>query len=449
MSAEQKPIYVVIDANIWLQDSNLLMRTAMGSALLYILKQSKGKIGLPEIIEEELTRNIVENGLKAIEQINKEFKSIEVIMGFRDSYEVPNKAQLEAAVKERLTDLEDVIIRIFFTFEHAKSALRRINEKTQPNGDKNQQFKDSAIWEAILELSDSHIIYFISDDNAFFKNRNKQTEELADNLLNECNKMGAKVSIYNNIASCLKALQQDVPSLDYSNIILTIDKLLNSGLRRELATEIGFEITTLAIEKSSLSAFFTEINGKLALSFELCYHCIDIQNNGEVERIEALLRAKGDCLYEIDTQKISDIKMDRERIYWVEPSGEAGRRGVVYASGTATITMGGSQQVNYTFREPVDFIRSPDLDRKKRVDKFRTKQDFFKQYSKEERAILEIFLEKYIETGFSVFQNIMDSIIKYPEFAQYGDAIKIITLFGEQENLEKALNQLQNLLYSV
>lgn len=93
-------------------------------------------------------------------------------------------------------------------------------------------------------------------------------------------------------------------------------------------------------------------------------------------------------MYEIDTQKIYDIKMDRERIYWVEPSGEAGRRAVVYASGTATI--GGSQQVNYTFREAVDFIRSPDLDRKKRVDKVRTKQDFFKQYSKEERAILEI-----------------------------------------------------------
>ena len=445
MSAEQKPICVVIDTNIWLQESSLLMRTAMGSALIYILKQSNGKIGIPEIIEEELTKNIVENGLKAIEQINKGFKSLEVIMGFRDSYEVPNKAQLEAAVKERLTDLDDVIIRIFFTFEHAKSALRRINEKTQPNGDKNQQFKDSAIWEAILELSDSHTIYFISDDNGFFKNRNQQTEELADNLLNECNKRAAKVSIYNNMASCLKALQQDVPSLDYSNIILTIDKLINSRLRRELATEIGFEITTLALEKSSLSAFFIEINGKLALSFELCYHCIDIQNNGEIERTEALLRAKGDCLYEIDTQKISDIKMDRERLYWVEPSGEAGRRGVVYASAT----MGGTEQVNYTFREPVDFIRSPDLDRKKRVDKVRTKQEFLKQYSKQERAILEIFLDKYIEAGFSVFHHIIDSIIKYPEFAQYGDAIKIITLFGEQEKLEKALNQLQNLLYSV
>ena len=36
MSAEQKPICVVIDTNIWLQESSLLMRTAMGSALIYI-----------------------------------------------------------------------------------------------------------------------------------------------------------------------------------------------------------------------------------------------------------------------------------------------------------------------------------------------------------------------------------------------------------------------------
>jgi hypothetical protein len=358
MSAEHKPICVVIDTNIWKQESNLLLRTPMGSALLYILRQSSGKIGLPEVLEEELIKHTLKSGLEAVEKINKGFKTIEVIMGFRSPYTVPDEAKLEAVVKERLTDLDDLFIRVPFTFEHAKSALRRINEESQPNGPKNQQFKDSAIWEAILTLLDSYTVHFISEDNAFFKGRESKKEKLADNLLNDCREIGGQVFIYNNMASCLKALQQDVPSLDYSNIILNIDKLINSRLRRELATERGFQITTLAREKSSLSAFLTEINGKLALSFELCYQCIDIQNNGEVERTEALFRAKGDCLYEIDTQIISDIEMDSERIYWVEPSGEAGRRGVVYASGT--ITIGGSEQVNYTFREPVDFIRSPD-----------------------------------------------------------------------------------------
>ncbi|MBE9188043.1 DUF4935 domain-containing protein [Microcoleus sp. LEGE 07076] len=160
MSVEQKPICVVIDTSIWRQDSNLLLRTPMGSALRYILKQSSGKIGLPEIIEEELTRNTVEQGLEAVEKINKGFKVIEVIMGCRCFYEVPDEAQLQATVTERLTDLNDLIIRIPFTFEHAKSALRRINEKSQPNGESNQQFKDSAIWEAILTLSNSYNYIF-------------------------------------------------------------------------------------------------------------------------------------------------------------------------------------------------------------------------------------------------------------------------------------------------
>jgi hypothetical protein len=86
MSAEQKPICVVIDANIWLKDSNLLLRTAMGSALLYILKRIEGKIGLPSILEEEVIRNTITEGVKAAEAIQKNFKIISVIMGDHDSY---------------------------------------------------------------------------------------------------------------------------------------------------------------------------------------------------------------------------------------------------------------------------------------------------------------------------------------------------------------------------
>ncbi|MBE9188042.1 hypothetical protein IQ270_26220, partial [Microcoleus sp. LEGE 07076] len=209
------------------------------------------------------------------------------------------------------------------------------------------------------------------------------------------------VSIYNNMASCLKVLQKNVPPLNYSDIILKIDSVINLRLKPELVSEIGFEIAGLAMKVSSVSAFFTEMKGKLALSFELYYHCNDVQHNGVNERKDAILRTKGDCLYELDNQMISDIKMDFERIYWVEPSGEAGRRGIVYASGT----MGGIEQVNYTFREPVDFIRFPNLDWKERVKKVRKdQQDFFKDYSKEARAVLETLLDKYAEEGVAALE---------------------------------------------
>lgn len=445
MSAEQKPICVVIDTSIWRQDSNLLLRTTMGSALIYILKQSSGKIGLPEIIEEELIKNTVERGLEAVEKVNQGFKALEIIRGFRCPYEVPDRAELEAAVRERLTELDDLIVRIPFTFEHAKSALRRINEKSQPNGESNQQFKDSAIWEAILSVLSLYTVHFISGDNHFFKDRKRDNEKLADNLLDDCIKMRGTVHIYNNMASCLKVLQKNVPPLDYSDILLKIDELINLILRRELASEIGFEITGLAIKLSSVSAFFTEIKGKLALNFELCYHCNDIQNNGEQERKDAILRTKGDCFYEFDTQIIGDIKMDFERMYWVEPSGEPGRRGNVYASAI----MGGSEQVNYTFREPIDFIRYPDMSWKERVKKVRKdKQDFFKQYSKEARSVLEIFLDKYVEEGVKALK-IPSSIIDHSEFEQYGNVFQIFEIFGGEQSLRETVKQLQDLLYSV
>lgn len=444
MSAEQKPICVVIDTNIWYQDSNLLLKTAMGSALLYILKQSNGKIGLPEIIEEEIIRNIVKTGIKSVETINKNFETIKLLMSSIKPYELPEKDKIEAIVIERLAELEDLIIRIPFTLEHAKSALRRVNEKTPPNDGKNQQFKDSAIWEAILTLLDSYIVYFITEDNGFFKGRDNKTEELADNLRTDCYNKGVNVYIYNSIATCLENLQKEVPPLDISNIIFKIDSLINHKLRQELLTEVGFQITELANEISSVLPFLTELKDKLALSFELFYNCIDIQNDDSNERKDAVLRIKGSCLYEFHTQTVSNPEVDFERIYWVEPSGELGRRGVVYASAV----IGGIERINYTFREPVDFILSPKSTWKERAREVRKNIQWFKQYNQEQKAVLETFLHKYEEKGIEALE-IPNSLIKYSEFNQYGDVFKIFNIFGTEEDLKKTITDLHKLLYPV
>ncbi|HEY9864537.1 MAG TPA: PIN domain-containing protein [Candidatus Obscuribacterales bacterium] len=442
MSAEQKPICVVIDTNIWCQDSNLLLKTAMGSALLYILKQSNGKIGFPEIIEEEIIRNTVKIGIESVEAINKNFETIKLLMSSIKPYELPEKDQIEAIVIERLAELEELIIRIPFTLEHAKSALRRVNEKTQPNGENNQQFKDSAIWEAILTLLDSYIVHFITSDNQFFRNKKRETEELADNLQTDCYNRGGNVYIYNNIATCLEKLQKEVPPLDISNIIFKIDNAINFKLRRELLTEVGFEITELAKEISLVLPFFTEFKDKLALSFELSYNCVDIQNAGGNERKNAILRIKGSCLYEFNTQILSNLEIDFERIYWEEPSGELGRRGVVYASAV----IGGLERINYTFREPVDFILSPKFTWKERAGKVRKNIQWFKQYNQEQKAVLETFLHKYEKKGIEALE-IPKSLLKYSEFNQYGDVFTIFKIFGTEENLKKVITELQKLLY--
>lgn len=353
MQEDNKQICVVIDTNILVSNSSLLLKTPLGSALLYILKRSNGRIGLPEIIEDEVIKHTIRVGREAIEKINSNFKTIEILMGGRSSYDLPDESQLENVARERFTELDPLIIRIPFTFDHAKSALRRINEKFPPN-DKDQQFKDSAIWEAILTLLNSYTVYFITNDNAFYKSRSADNGKLADNLLEDCRKIGGDVFIYKDVNSCLKVLRENVPPLDERSMIQTIDNIINPKLVRERILETGFEIVSLAIDLSSVSAFLTETMGKLALSFEIKYNLYDVQNIGEYERKEAILTAAGDCLYEPDTNIISDVRMDFERMSWLEPSGELGKRGIVYGyASTGMISFGGINQIQYTFREPL------------------------------------------------------------------------------------------------
>ncbi|MDZ8258174.1 PIN domain-containing protein [Nostoc sp. ChiQUE01b] len=349
MQQESKPICVVIDTNTWISDSNLFLKTPLGAALLYILKRSNGYIGLPELIEDEVIKHTIRVGREAIQKINSNFKKIEIILGSRSTYELPNENQLESVARERFIELDHLIIKIPFSFEQAKAAVKRINECSQPNGEKNQQFKDSVIWEAILTLVNDYTVHFITQDNAFYKNRRADSGYLAENLLNDCQNLGSFVHIYQDIKSCLKQLQHSLPPLDYQSIILAIDSVINPNLQRQVVAEIGFEIVSLASELSTISAFITEMIGKLALSFEINYYLSDVHNTDDNERKNALLRVGGDCLYEFNSNSISDVKMDFERMTWLEPSGELGKRGIVYMSAT----LGGDNQAKYMFREPL------------------------------------------------------------------------------------------------
>jgi|GEM_PF-468972 len=448
MSAIQKPICVVMDANIWLKDSNLLLKTAIGSALLYTLKEVDGKIGLPSIVEEEITRHIIAKGVKAAELIQKNFKNILVIMGYHEPYTVPSETEIKLVVEASIKKLENLFHRIPFSFEHAESALKKINEKLPPS-DPHQQFKDCAIWEATLELSSSYTVYFVTEDQAFYKGKTSQINNLAKNLYLECQRQGGIVHIYPDLASCLKEIQKARPPFDLNCLIVEIDSNLNSRLKRDLAREYGFEVGNLAVELSSVLPFFTENHNKWALTFELSYYCYDIENTGIEERVNAILKAKGDCFYAVDTHIISQIELDFQRIHWVEPSGELGQRGAVYLSSQKTTDL-----VMHTVREPIDFIRNPELNEKQRSETLLTKKtDVFQKYSEDEKAILLIFLNKYSEGGseggIKVFRHATYSLTKYSEFHQYGDVTQILKLFGGQEKLEEALRHLQNLLYSI
>ena len=123
-------------------------------------------------------------------------------------------------------------------------------------------------------------------------------------------------------------------------------------MRRELLTESGFKIIDLVTNTSSVSAFFIEKKDNLELNFELHYFCIDIRNDNDEKRIDAVLKIEGNCLYNFNSQIVSesDFEIISERIDWIEPSGKSEGKGVKYLS---TLSIGGSQKVNHRFKIPV------------------------------------------------------------------------------------------------
>jgi hypothetical protein len=152
---QDKILCVVPDTNVW--RSSLLLRTPIGAALLYAIKQSGGYIGLPEVVEEETVKQIARAGLEATENINKHFHIIEILMGSRSEYTLPTETEFENATKKRFDELSHMMIKVPFTLVHAKSAFKKILLDMPPNSPKNQQFKDSAIWEGILSIIDGRV----------------------------------------------------------------------------------------------------------------------------------------------------------------------------------------------------------------------------------------------------------------------------------------------------
>jgi predicted nucleic acid-binding protein len=69
---KHQPDCVVIDTNIWRSD--LLLKNPIGTTLVYTLGRQGGVICLPEVIETELKTQVVQHGLEAVAEMDKNSK---------------------------------------------------------------------------------------------------------------------------------------------------------------------------------------------------------------------------------------------------------------------------------------------------------------------------------------------------------------------------------------
>lgn len=338
--------FLVLDTNIWVYKTRLLS-TALGAAVIYSLSQSKRKLVLPEVIEEEIRKHTQKQGNEAVKKIQENYRLIEQLMGARDDFTVPSNDQFIARVDLRLNELDQFILKIEFKLNHAKSALRRVLEESPPNGFHNQQFKDSAIWEAILELAKDGDVDFVTEDKAFFQD-SKPPRGLASNLLEDCKDIPNKIRVFYELPSYLKTIKEELPSFDKEKIIEKINKSIIAELS-ERAVDNGYKLGD--INKSDVQAFLTEKPEFIAIEFEMNYFASEelIPESGILT--EANLVVRGSCSCNIATYEIVDVQFDS--IIMLSKEGE-NIYGNTFLRAESIIV--GRRTISYRLKEPLDLI---------------------------------------------------------------------------------------------
>ncbi len=315
-----KPVCVVLDTNVWRSD--LLLKNPVGRSLTYTLQRQEGFLGLPEVVEMELPTQIVEAGLDAARKLEQQSRIMNTLMGSPFSLQIPTNAELEQQTQKQLTDLEQILVRVPFTLEHARTALEMVMTKVAPN-EKNQQFKDSAIWQAVLELTSNYCVHLVTKDRAFLADPKQPEKGLAQNLQQDCIARGTEVEVYCELASCLKGITEDTPSVNQDKLRSLILPSIENELYSE-ATRCG--VTVGEVVDLDIQVFRLPDADMLAVDYTITFQCEPDFSNPSENRTELRATVHGGCQFQPVPPSVSDNLIQQIAITWRTNGGRGSSR---------------------------------------------------------------------------------------------------------------------------
>jgi hypothetical protein len=261
---------VVLDTNTW--RSQYVLKTQEGMLFGYTLGRQHALLGLPGVIERELTKHIIKVGLEETEKAAKSSRILSTLTGLPSLSSSVSAGELEKLVVSRLEELEPILERVPFTLAHAAAALDMVNAETPPNGKKDQQFKDSAIWQAVLDLSREYIVHLVTGDRGFYRDRDTKNGSLAVNLQEDCKAVNGSVILHKDLDSCMRAITRERPKFDRNRVISLIKPYVTQELRAQ-AERNRLQHELREIVDDEITAFSTDKPDCIALDFAVTIRC--------------------------------------------------------------------------------------------------------------------------------------------------------------------------------
>ncbi|MCW8876734.1 MAG: PIN domain-containing protein [Kangiellaceae bacterium] len=336
---------VIIDTNIWVQHTRLLS-SPLGSALASNIKRCGFALAIPEIVNKEVNKHILKDGQSALDKIKGAYKTIEMLIGERDDYRLPERDKFTTIFPKRLAELDIECLSLPTSLENYVGATERVMNELPPNGPKNQQYKDSLIWEAVLELGKIANVHLITRDKAFFKE--KTPKKGIDESLLKTHSSQYTINVYSDEKDFLRVNNDIVPQFD--------KELIETKLRESLYEHVLELVETKGAEldealKSDIELFLTRRPTFIAVDFNLRYRMKNVVPMNQASPIEAIRSVQGSCLWNIDKNRVEDVSVSRH-ITTDNDGNEIAGYGL-HAIGTVSLTSGRSS-VEHNLKVPVN-----------------------------------------------------------------------------------------------
>lgn len=298
---------VVVDTNEWI--ATKWLSTPIGRTFCDFVCSGKVVLALPEVLQLELEKHRSQFSSDIITRASTALADLERAAGI--PYPLPEPREVEAAISARLAPIYSAAIRLAITQEHARSALKRINEGSPPNGPKNQQAKDSLLWEACLELAETRRVSLVTRDGGFYLDRNPE-RGLARNLAAEPAVVLGRLAVHPSLEEFLRTALPDEVNESQGNI----DRLVEEKSREYIQQSPDFRkyFMTLGEAEVRLRGFPGQQRDEMTLAFTIRF-TTEQDANTETGFVEL----KGECSFNRTRRDIRDFQIR----WWVASLCEA------------------------------------------------------------------------------------------------------------------------------
>jgi hypothetical protein len=313
---------VVLDTNIW--KSQIYLQSPQAAATRFFLLQKRAKLGLPEVIKREVETHFKRDVLGLLSGMKDDHSRLLKMFGSLKELVLPVEADVDQIVSRIFENIGVEILSVPFSLASAQASFQKIIKKVAPSETK-EQFKDGVIWTDCLELLKIDDVFLITDDKAFYKERDHD-QGLAPTLGAELAGASHKLTLLARLTDLLSEIKDAVAFDDMmlAHVFLASQKELIIGL----VSTNGFEIGRVSVVQRKL--FATEDPHRLFVKFTILYGCSDLN----AAREPAVLKVEGECRYDVETMTFDQFVIQGEELRFNMPDGTHTRRNVIFGIGT-------------------------------------------------------------------------------------------------------------------